>query len=453
MTRAGLALSIAGVGLAVAMLSHLHWRPATRAFEWSYPQARGGDEPHYLVIVNSLLSDGDFDVKDEYADALAGGPSAGDRARGRPLLHHTYVKDPRSGRTVPWQRVYRFWERPPCGPDGCAPFEPNRIHGFPDLDATIEIPAHPPAFSVVLAGLLAPFSPRPPEVERDVAVALTAFAVATLFVAAGAARRAGLTRRETWAAVGLLAFASPWLVYTRSFFTEGLNALVLAAALWAALDRRWIVAGVCVGLAFAIKPIFVLVGVAWLLDRALERDARGFVRLAATLGGMGCALLLASAVAVGRARIDGGYPWLWPDGLQSAYGTLFDARHGLLWWTPWLVLLALPAVQRLRERGTDRQARAPWRLLALPPLFHFALLSSYGRIAGACVGPRYWIPFLPWLAIAALLAVRGSGRGGRIALGVLAAVAALAAVPATLGYDHLFREPPALGLELMLGLR
>jgi hypothetical protein len=35
---------------------------------WHMPQSYAGDEPHYLVVTNSLITDGDFDVKNDYLD-------------------------------------------------------------------------------------------------------------------------------------------------------------------------------------------------------------------------------------------------------------------------------------------------------------------------------------------------------------------------------------------------
>ena len=36
-----------------------------------------GDEPHYLVLINSVISDGDFDLANNYRDVHRGGPRLG----------------------------------------------------------------------------------------------------------------------------------------------------------------------------------------------------------------------------------------------------------------------------------------------------------------------------------------------------------------------------------------
>ena len=41
------------------------------------PGVRSGDEPHYLVLIHSVISDGDFDLANNYTDMHRGGPQAG----------------------------------------------------------------------------------------------------------------------------------------------------------------------------------------------------------------------------------------------------------------------------------------------------------------------------------------------------------------------------------------
>lgn len=55
------------------------------------PGALSGDEPHYLVSINSLLEDADFDLSNNYRQAANGDWDAGARFRGKPLEHHSEV--------------------------------------------------------------------------------------------------------------------------------------------------------------------------------------------------------------------------------------------------------------------------------------------------------------------------------------------------------------------------
>ena len=56
-----------------------------------------GDEPHYLLILNSILRDGDLQLEADYRRVAAGGGDAGMRFRGVHLDHHTILVDRESG--------------------------------------------------------------------------------------------------------------------------------------------------------------------------------------------------------------------------------------------------------------------------------------------------------------------------------------------------------------------
>ena len=70
----------------------------------SPPLVLSGDSPHYLVIVNSLLSDGDLDVSNNYLQAEKGSLDAGTRFRGKSLDHH--VDHAKGGREYSWHSPY-----------------------------------------------------------------------------------------------------------------------------------------------------------------------------------------------------------------------------------------------------------------------------------------------------------------------------------------------------------
>ena len=72
------------VGLALLLLAPLGVsRSLQRDFSPGLPGVRSGDEPHYLVLINSVISDGDFDLANNYRDMHRGGPQAGRVFAGR----------------------------------------------------------------------------------------------------------------------------------------------------------------------------------------------------------------------------------------------------------------------------------------------------------------------------------------------------------------------------------
>ncbi len=142
------------------------------------PHAVGGDEPHYLVMTNSLLRQHNLQVETMYNDVDSGGPEAGVLARGVKLDRQTILVNRRTGGRI----MESDWN-----PNIDKEFQPS-----PDL---YEIPMHPAGFPLLLAAAIAPMQPRPREVEADVGFVLMLIAwlgvVATYFVG----RQVGMASR------------------------------------------------------------------------------------------------------------------------------------------------------------------------------------------------------------------------------------------------------------------
>src|SRR5438045_1339912 len=132
---------LAGLLAVYLAVPWIGWRPS-EGFKASAPRVVAGDEPHYLMIVNSLLHDRDLSLAADYRRVKQNGYEAGLAARGSELDHHTILIDAKTGRSELWQRVFDWRTHLPAG-------------GFrrlmPGFDDAIEVPAHPPAFPAVIA--------------------------------------------------------------------------------------------------------------------------------------------------------------------------------------------------------------------------------------------------------------------------------------------------------------
>jgi hypothetical protein len=64
-----------------------------------------------------------------------------------------------------------------------------------------------------------------------------------------------------------------------------------------------------------------------------------------------------------------------------------------------------------------------------------------GLTPGYCYGPRYWVPLLPWMAIAYARLFQGSAAWARWGLASVAVVGAVISLSGALRYPHLFLEP------------
>src|SRR5262249_23622276 len=121
---------------------------------WGSPRVYSGDEPHYLVMINSLIEDGDLDLSNNYQSVHEGSFQAGLRFRAKPLDHHVayYV----NGKYNKWDELFEW------GTDDKGRIVPRPR---PDLDESLaveageypEYGAHPPGLALLIAPFLLPF--------------------------------------------------------------------------------------------------------------------------------------------------------------------------------------------------------------------------------------------------------------------------------------------------------
>ena len=408
--------------LPLLLVPFANWAPA-KGFSFGRPAVVSGDEPHYLLIVNSLLRDRDLLLGDDYLRVKRGGADAGAGFRGDELDHHTILVDPRTGEHELWQRVYD-WRRHAAG----GGFERLRA-GF-EHDA-IEVPAHPPAFPALVALALAPLRPGDAELHAILAVAL--MTAAALIVLERAALRAGFTAREALAALLLAAVASPLLAYARSFFSEPAIALALAGALWALLARKPALCGALCFAAAAVKPPFGLVALGWSALRFREGRRAEAQRLLFAFAAGWPALIAFNLLLARTPLISGTTGFVPAHGLGELGDLFFSNAHGLFTFAPWAAAGVLAAARARDDLLRDlKWGAAP--VIAV-------LAAADVEAGGFCYGPRYLVPFLPWIALATVIAWRTASRGWRAAIAALAVTGALIAVTGALRYRDLFDRP------------
>jgi hypothetical protein len=412
---------------------------AGRGFEPTLPRATNGDEPHYLVILNSILHERDLDLADNYRRAALGGFDAGARFRGVTFDHHSMLVDER-GVSREWHERYD-WRRPiACDVPGCVGFA---LQPGAQLDEHRhrEVPAHPPAFAAILALPLLLMRPPAEDIEPLAGYLLVLVAwLATLFTYR-AARALGLDELHALAAAALLVLASPWLHYARSFFSETMSGTFLILSWWALRRDKPILAAVALVPAIWIKPLFAVVGMTWVLTRFFQQRRADAARLAVIVGA-GCALLIAFDEQLARVPLlpptylhdprQLPFPWL--------FATLLGGAHGLVWFVPWLVPVAVVLLRRSARALPLGELTAP----LLPAL----VVIAYQQGPHHCWGPRYWVPFLPWLAVAAAAAMQLAGRRVTTIIVALALLTAAFTLPATLRFrdESLWERPPQRAL-------
>ena len=400
--------------------------------------AISGDEPHYLMVVNSLLQDHDLELTEDYRRVARGGFEAGRRFRGAGLDHHTVLVDRERGRSMLWQEVFN-WQIRECREIGCEGWR-RLTADFPPGAPRSEVSAHPFGFPVFLAVLLAPFRLSPEGVEHgvNVIVALLAWLGAVLVYLTG--RAAGMERGHSALAAALLGFASPWLAYSRSFFVELPAGVMLIAALYGLQRGRPILTGVATGIAFAFKPLFLLFGAVWVLERWFSGARREALRLAIPFGAIGALVGIVNFIAARRWVISGTSPWKSAHGLAGFHAQLFDSAHGLLPFVPWAIFIVYAWVAACLP---GRQTSSLERQIALPSTAYLVLLSANAYLGETCYGPRYWVAILPLLALLAADALRRAPQPRPFLVGLLlfAGLAGYIAVFGAIHYPQLWDRP------------
>jgi len=413
---AGVAAFLCLTLLGTWLVTRVEYLPG-HGFYMVVQRAVGGDEPHYLVMINSLLLKHDLQMKTVYDDVDRGGPEAGVMSRGIELDRHTIVVNRSTGHRaedMPWYA---------SAPE------------FAASSDTYEVPRHPAGFPLFMALVVTPMRPRAREVESDVGFILMLIAwlgiVATYFVG----RQVGMGRTWAMLAASILFAASPWLAYSRAYFAETAIGLALIMGLWALMSDLPIFAALAAGAGAVMKPPFALVGAGFLFEEVREKRWKNAIKMGVVLG-LPALEILGYNFWVHRSALELSFQWSFH--FWQFVDTFLGYREGLLLYAPWTIygFIACGLSFWSRNQGS-RLART----MALPLFLYLIVLCSTGFGAGYCYGPRYWVAFMPWLALGTVEAIRRSGRYQRAACAVLILFAIGIAIPGALRYPQLFRRP------------
>jgi hypothetical protein len=391
-------------------------------FETTSPHVITGDEPHYLLVINSILFDHDLELQDDYERARYG-PDAGDI----PLPdHHTILVNRRTGKHGVWFENYQNPELAP-GPD------------------VYEVSAHPVAYPAFLAGLIAPFFPRMEDVQGDASLVMVVICWLGAILTFRLARQVGMGRGLALMTTALLVFASPWLAYARSFFAEPVVGLAAVAALLALESDRPLLAAFCAAMAGLFKPSMEVIGAGFVIGRLFEKQWSQAIKMSIVLGIVGVGLIAFNYWLARTPVIAGTWSGPWPLGNNTATDfrqltdNFFGSEHGLFVWCPWTIFAIFPIALAF---CCPSQAPKVAREMALPMLLQLILLSSWSIGPGISYGPRHWIPFLPWMAVAAVTTVRSSKLTWQLVFGVAAAFSIAISILGALRYPQLYARSP-----------
>ena len=391
-------------------------------FQVVSPHVVTGDEPHHLLVLNSILFDHDLQLQDDYQRAQTGLDAGGI------ILpdHHTIIVNRRTGQHGTWFEHHLESELAP-GPD------------------VYEVSSHPIAYPALLAALIFPFHPKMDDVQRDasrVMILICWFGAIFTFLLA---RKVGLGRGYALLATALLALASPWLAYDRSFFAEPAIGLSAVIALYALEAGRPILAAVASVAAALFKPPLAVIGGGFVIDRSQRKRWHEVMLMLVVLSVGGVALVIFNYWMARTPVISGNVGGPWPLGSNTARDfhrlgeTFIGSDHGLFIWAPWTIFAIFPIG---RAFCSFKESPRFLREMSLPIAMQLVILTASNFEVGACLGPRYWVPFLPWMAVAAVYTIRLTGWTWRIIFLALVIVSVGISIAAALRYPQMFSLSP-----------
>jgi len=403
------------------------------------PYAVTGDEPHYIMVVNSILFDHDLELQDDYFRVHAlGGLEAGTHWRFCLPDHHTIVVNRRTGDHATWFSLHpRIAATAGHVPGLKLPARAAYLSPSRDV---YEVSDHPIAYPALLAAMIAPFRPALEDVERDASVAMVVICWVGCLLVFLIARRVGLNRATSLLAAAMLGLASPWLPYARSYYSEPAIGLALMAGLWAYEEDRPVLAALAIAAAAIIKPPYAVIGAGFVLESSWNQRWRAAALMSLTLALCGAGLMSFNYWLARTLVISGNV--LGADAIARSLGPLYvetlQPEHGLLWFVPWVVCAPLG----LRRTHSASDPSRLTRRMVTPVVLFLVLLAGVSFGPGFCYGPRYWVPLLPWFALAYAIGWSSAGRALRAVFSVLAIAGAVFAISGVLRYPEMFYTAP-----------
>jgi hypothetical protein len=400
---------IAGLILLVAFLG------AHFVFQW--PQVWNGDEPHYLIMLSSLIEDGDLDLGNNYVAVHRGGREAGRHFRGAALDHHTAWWQ---GNTrIEWSKTFQLdvkaWQRDDLG-HPVPTFVPG--HEQDMAVGVVERSIHPPGLAWMLASFVW-IVRGTPFVEP---IALLSVSLGTIVAMVLFHRLIRSWAPTPSAAVWITAatfLGTPVWRYSRSLYTEGPLTLCAVGAYALILTGRSTVgAGLLLAAGTLMKPPFLLLALPLGVWVKARRGIRELVRFFVP-----CAL--AVAVTLASNWVMNGAPERSPqlfqigNPLEGASGLLFSVRRGVFWFAP----IALGAVAGWPKVWRRYPAESLVILSAIV-LYCTPMMTWVGWDGGDSYGPRLIVPIIPFVMIGLL----GTTELGDIPRFVVLALGALSTI-------------------------
>ena len=397
----------------LALAAPLYWSSNGKPL----PSIFSGDEPHYLLTINSLLLDGDLDLANNYAGVHKGSRQAGANFAGAPLDHQSVWFE--HGVRQNWENVYEN-ESDKFDRDAEGHPLPRLRPGLTEpMPGHPEYSTHPPGMALLIAPVLYPF--RHTEFVEPMAIVCSTFAVIIAFFLFRSLLLKYAVSSLSADLVAIVAFlGTPAWPYGRTLFSEPY--LLMCAVGAYSLALRWkmpLVAGVFIGIGIVIKAPLGLISLPLLAMYLNQRDYASLVRLALPVG-VGIAVIGCLNSIMFGSPLNASQPWQQGSLVRGVGGMLFSLKYGYLMIAPATVAAAVAWPSFLRRFPKDGI------VIASGILLYTLVMASWKFWNGATAyAARQEVPVVPLFCVA-LIALPGmqlwQKRGIRIAVFAICAI-------------------------------
>ena len=203
--------------------------------------AVSGDEPHYLVMANSLAKDFDLEVSNNYRER-----QYGELLKNYELDHHTYFIH--ESKRIPWEDVYEVSKS-----NSGVLFVKKETYRELDTENLIEVPIHPPGYPLLLAAFFYPFLNNGAVYSESIILffQLLFFSISVLY-----AYKTFSVKPGSFLFV-FLALSYPVWTLNASFYTEGIIGSLLLLSFCHLQNKKTILFALDLFLIIFIKEIYI----------------------------------------------------------------------------------------------------------------------------------------------------------------------------------------------------
>lgn len=381
---------VAGVIILLLLPLVLNESGGRRHLKFRWPDVFSGDEPHYLVAVNSVVRDGDLDLANNYDSVHRGSCQAGCSLRKNPLGHHVIWYE--DGRRIEWSEI--FWVDQDRWLESISGVPVPAKLGEATAPSSTEYSWHPPGHALLLAPLLWPVRGSAVWLERAAVLTSGLAIVGAFLLFRTFLADTVLTPSQATLVAALVFLGTPIWHYGRTLFMEPYLTLCGVGAYALQLRyRRFLLAGILIAVGITMKPLIATLLLPLSLSALVDRRVRPLFELVLPSG-------IAVAFLLGFNHVAFGSPWNFAQPfaiarpLQGTVGLWLDPTHGLLPTAPILLLALVGWPQALRE---SRQVA--WPSLVGFVAYFVVVASWHGWQGGFAYGPRLLVPVLPFLGV------------------------------------------------------